>query len=114
LSLFEERDLASITSPEYPGERLIVCRNPELSKHRAKKREELLCATESALSKIAQRVQRANNPLSGKEKIGLAVGKVIEKFKMSKHFELSIEETSFSFQLQKKVFELLHIKPDRL
>jgi transposase len=98
LSLFEERDLASISSPEYPGERLILCRNPELRKHRAAKREELLCATESALSKIAQRVQRAANPLSGKEKIGLAVGKVIEKYKMSKHFELSIEETSFSFQ----------------
>jgi hypothetical protein len=74
LSLFEERDLAGITTPEYPGERLILCRNPELSKHRAKKREELLCATEAALSKIAQRVQRAKNPLSGKEKIGLAVG----------------------------------------
>ena len=98
LSLFEERDLASITTPEYPGERLILCRNPELRKHRARKREELLCATESALSKIAQRVQRAANPLSGREKIGLAVGKVIEKYKMSKHFELSIDETSFSFQ----------------
>ena len=98
LSLFEERDLASITTPEYPGERLILCRNPELSKHRAKKREELLCATEAALTKIAQRVNREKKPLSGKEKIGLAVGKVIEKYKMSKHFELSIEETSFSFQ----------------
>jgi transposase len=98
LSLFEERDLAGITTPEYPGERLILCRNPELSKHRAKKREDLLCATEAALSKIAQRVQRTKNPLSGKEKISLAVGKVIEKYKMSKHFALSIEETSFSFQ----------------
>jgi transposase len=98
LSLFEERDLASITTPEYPGERLILCRNPELGKHRAKKREELLCATEAALSKIAQRVQREKNPLSGKEKIGLAVGKVIAKHKMSKHFTLFIEETSFSFQ----------------
>ena len=98
LSLFEERDLASITTPEYPGERLILCRNPELCKRRGRKREELLCATESALSKIAQRVQRLTNPLTGKEKIGLAVGKVIEKYKMSKHFELSIGETSFSFQ----------------
>jgi transposase len=98
LSLFEERDLASITVPEYPGERLILCRNPDLCQRRAKKREELLCATESALAKIAQRVQRAANPLSGKEKIGLAVGKVIEKYKMSKHFELSIGETSFRFQ----------------
>jgi transposase len=98
LSLFEERDLAEITAPEYPGERLILCRNPELRKHRTLKREELLCATESALSKIAQRVQRAYNPLSGKEKIGLAVGKVIEKYKMVKHFELSIGETTFSFQ----------------
>jgi transposase len=98
LSLFEERDLAGITSPEYPGERLILCRNPELCKHRAKKREELLCATESALAKIAQRVQRTNRPLSGKEKIGLAVGKVIEKYKMSKHFALDIGETTFSFQ----------------
>jgi transposase len=98
LSLFEERDLASITAPEYPGERLVVCRNPDLCQHRARKREELLCATESALSKIAQRVQRTNRPLSGKEKIGLAVGKVIEKHKMSKHFELSIGETSFSFR----------------
>jgi transposase len=98
LSLFEERDLAGITTPDYPGERLILCRNPELRKHRATKREELLCATESALAKIAQRVQRATNPLSGKEKIGLAVGKVIEKYKMSKHFELFIGETAFSFQ----------------
>jgi hypothetical protein len=98
LSLFEERDPASITSPEYPGERLILCRNPELCRHRAKKREELLCATESAFLKIAQRVQRTDRPLSGKEKIGLAVGKVIEKYKMSKHFDLSIGETSFSFQ----------------
>jgi transposase len=98
LSLFEERDLAGITSPEYPGERLIVCRNPELRKRRTKKREELLCATDSALSKTVQRVQRANNPLSGREKIGIAVGKVIDKHKMAKHFDLSIGETIFSFQ----------------
>jgi transposase len=98
LSLFEERDLAGITSPEYPGERLIVCRNPELRKRRAKKREELVCATESALSKIVQRVQRSVNPLSGREKIGIAVGKVIDKYKMAKHFDLSIDETNFSFQ----------------
>jgi hypothetical protein len=94
LSLFEKRDPAGITTPEYPGERLILCRNPELSKHRAKKREELLSATEAALMKIAQRVKRAKNPLSGKEKIGLAIGKVIEKYKMSKPFALSIEETA--------------------
>jgi transposase len=98
LSLFEERDMAVITSPEYPGERLIACRNPELAKRRACKREELLCATEAELIKISARVQRDKYALAGQDKIALAVGKVLNKYKMEKHFELSIDEKSFSFK----------------
>ena len=97
LSLFDERDLAEISAPEYPGERLVVCRNPDLARERTRKREELLVATERDLSRIAAATRRPVRPLRGKAEIGLAVGAVVNNHKMAKHFELTITETSFSY-----------------
>jgi hypothetical protein len=97
-SLFDERDLAEISSPDYPGERLIVCRNPLLADERARKRQELLAATEKELDKIVAATLRPKRALRGKDKIGLRVGKVLNRFKMAKHFVLEIEETRFSYQ----------------
>jgi transposase len=97
-TLFDETDLAEITDEEnFPGERLIVCRNPLLADERARKREELLKATEKDLNKIVARTQRTSNPLQGEDAIGLAVGQVIGDHKMKKHFELTITEKSFSY-----------------
>jgi hypothetical protein len=96
-SLFDQRDLAEIDSPDYPGERLIVCRNPLLAEERARKRAELLAATEEELEKIAAATRRPKRALRGKDKIGVRVGKVINKYKMAKHFVLEIEETQFSY-----------------
>src|ERR1700685_2710677 len=90
MSLFDERDMAAITSPDFPGERLIVCRNPDLARERARKREELLVATERNLGKIAAAVARAKRPLRGAAKIGVKVGAVLDKYKMAKHFDLTI------------------------
>lgn len=98
MSLFDQRDLAEITSPEFPGERLIVCRNPLLAEERRRKREELLAATEKALEKVAQATRRSKNPLQGEGRIGLRVGRVLGRFKMSKHFLLTIEEHSFGYE----------------
>lgn len=95
LSLFDERDLAEIASPDYPGERLIACRNPALAAERARKREELLAASEADLARIAARV--AAGRLKGKDKIGLAVGRVIGRRKMAKHFALEISETGLAY-----------------
>jgi len=97
LSLFDERDLATITSPDYPGERLVACRNPLLADERARKREDLLVATEKKLAAIAARVHRAKKPLRGKDKIALAIGRVIDKYKMAKHFDLNITDDRFTF-----------------
>jgi hypothetical protein len=97
LSLFDQRNMAAITSPEYPGERLIVCRNPDLARERARKREDLLAATERDLAAIKARVDRPRAPLHGKDAIGLAVGAVCNKHKMAKHFALAIGEHSFTF-----------------
>jgi hypothetical protein len=97
LSLFDERDLVEITAPDYPGERLIVCRNPDLARERQRKREELLVATERDLSRIAAQVARRHAPLRGKAEIGLAVGAVIDGHKMGKHFALSITDDSFAY-----------------
>jgi hypothetical protein len=97
LSLFDDRDMASITSPDFPGERLIVCRNPDLAAERTRKRQELLAATERDLTRIQTAVSRKRNPLRGASAIGLAVGAVIEKHKMRKHFDLAITDTGFSF-----------------
>ena len=98
LSLFDQRDLMEIISPDYPGERLIVCRNPFLAEERARTREELLAATEKRLSAIAAATQRRKNPLRGKDKIGLRVGKVINRYNVAKHFCLTITDNSFSYQ----------------
>jgi Transposase DDE domain len=97
LSLFDERDLAEITDPAYPGERLVACRNPLLAEERARKRTELLAATERALNQIVAATQRLRNPLRGKTRIALRVGGVLGRYKMRKHFKLAIEETAFSF-----------------
>jgi transposase len=97
LSLFDERDLAAIQSPDYPGERLIVCRNPALAEERARKRAALLEATERELSRIQARVRRARRPLRGAAKIGLAVGAVIGRRKVAKHFRITISDDDLGF-----------------
>jgi hypothetical protein len=96
-SLFDARDLAEIASPDFPGERLIACKNPLLADERARKREALLTATETDLARIQARVQRANKPLRGAAAIGQAVGKVQGKHKMAKHFALTIAGDAFRF-----------------
>ena len=95
MSLFDERDMASITSPDFPGERLIVCRNRALAAERARKREDLLAATECELARITAAVARKRQPLRGAAEIGLKVGAVLDKHKMAKHFTLDIADTSF-------------------
>jgi hypothetical protein len=97
MSLFDERDMASITSPDFPGERLIVCRNRALAVERARKREDLLAATERDLARIAAAVARKREPLRGTAEIGLEVGAVLNKHKMAKHFTLDIADTHFGF-----------------
>jgi transposase len=96
LGLFDERNLLELSSPDYPGERLVACRNPELAKLRAHKREELLCATEKNLEKIKTRVVAGK--LTGQDKIGVRVGQVNNQYKVAKHFALTIGETAFSYQ----------------
>ena len=97
-SLFDECDLAEITDEDlFPGERLVVCRNPILADERARKREVLLAATEEKLEVIVRATQRQKNPLSGEKEIGLRVGKVIGRYKMEKHFELTITTNSFTY-----------------
>jgi transposase len=97
LSLLDQRDMASITAPEFPGERLVVCRNPDLTAERTRKREELLAATERDLVRIQTAVARKRDPLRGTAEIALAVGKVINKYKMAKHLDLDIADAAFSF-----------------
>ena len=97
LSLFDERDLASVTSADYPGERLIVCRNPELAGARRRKREDLLAATERELAAIEKAVRRTREPLRGQAEIALKVGAVINKYKVAKHFALTITDSEFAF-----------------
>jgi transposase len=96
LGLFDERNLLELISPDYPGERLVACRNPELAKLRAHKREELLVATEHNLQKIKSRVAAAK--LAGQDKIGVQVGKIVNQYKVGKHFVLDIGEHAFAFQ----------------
>jgi transposase len=97
LSFLDEKNLAEITSPEYPGERLMVCHNPVLEERRQRKREALLQATEKSLNKISQEVaRRKNKPLTAAE-IGVKVGKVLGRYKMGKHFEYTIGEGSFTW-----------------
>lgn len=98
MELFDERNLAEIQSPDFPGERLVVCRNPALATRRACKREDLLTATEEDFKKIRAAVLRSNRPLRGKDKIGLRVGRVIDAHLMAKHFKLEITDDSFDWQ----------------
>ncbi|MCA1699070.1 MAG: IS1634 family transposase, partial [Actinobacteria bacterium] len=96
LSLFDEHNLGEISAPQdYPGERLVVCRNPLVAAERARKRSELLAATERGLEQIADRVARGT--LSGADQIGLAVGPAVKRYRMKKHFDLQITDTTFSF-----------------
>src|SRR5262244_1211352 len=97
MSLFDERDMAAITSPDFPGERLIVCRNQSLAAERARKREDLLAATERELARIAAAVVRQRQPLHGAAAIGLKVGAVLDRHKMAKHFTLDIADNRFGF-----------------
>jgi transposase len=98
LSLFDERNLVEITShPDYPGERLVCCRNPALAEQRARKRTQLLAATEKELDTIAAATARTRRPLRGKDKIALRVGKVINSYKMAKHFSFEITDEAFTF-----------------
>ncbi len=99
MSLFDERDLVEITSDAYPGERLMVCRNPLLAEDRARKRQEMLEATEALLEPIAAATRREKRRLKGREKIGERVGKVIGKYKMAKHVTWSIDDDGvFTYQ----------------
>ncbi len=95
LGLFDERNLLELSAPEYPGERLVACRNPQLARLRALKREELLAATERNLQAIKERVDAGK--LAGADAIGLRVGKVVNQHKVAKHFELAIGDASLSF-----------------
>ena len=98
LSLFDQADLAEITHPDFPGERLVCCRNPLLATERTRKREELLVATERELYKIALACARARRPLRGEDQIGLRVGRVIGRYTMQKHFILEISGDAFSYR----------------
>jgi len=98
LSLFDERDLAEIESPDFPGERLVVCKNHALAEERRRKRDELLDATERDLDKIKKRIVSKRKPLRGADEIGLAVGKVIGRRKVAKHFDLTIIDNSLTFE----------------
>jgi DDE family transposase len=97
-SLFDERNLIELSSAHFPGERLIVCRNPLLAQERARKRAELLAATEQDLAKIVAATRRARNRLHGEQAIALRVGRVMDRFHMAKHFELTITDTRFAFR----------------
>ena len=97
-SLLDQRDLAEVISPMYPGERLVVCRNPPLAERRRRKRDELLAATEVALNEIVAATQRKRQKLHGQAKIGLRVGKILNQFKVGKHFILDITGEGFSFR----------------
>jgi transposase len=98
LSLFDRQDLAEISHPDYAGERLIACRNPLLAEERSRKRLELLAATEKRLDQIVAATKRNNRRLRGKEKIGIAIGKALGRYKMGKHFQFTVEETSFAYE----------------
>jgi transposase len=97
LSLFDEQDLAEIEVPDYPGERLVLCRNPLLAEERARKREDLLRATEGELEKIALATRRERRPLRGEAAIALRAGRVMNRYKVAKHFLLEIGEERFSY-----------------
>jgi transposase len=95
LGLFDERNVLEISSPDFPGERLVACRNPELAKLRTHKREELLAATERNLERIKSRIEAGK--LAGPDEIGLRVGKIVNQYKVAKHFDLAIGDHTFTF-----------------
>lgn len=98
--LFDERNLFEFTHPDYPGERLVACRNPEMAMRRREKRQSLIEATKKELDKVQRMV--GSGRLKGKDKIGVRVGRVVNKYKVAKHFELTIGEGCFSYKLNKK------------
>jgi hypothetical protein len=98
LSLFDERGFVELTDPVFPGERLVVCRNPLMADERARKREELLDATEAKLDEIVRATERPKRPLRGQDTIALRVGRVVNDYKVAKHFVLEITETSFTYR----------------
>jgi transposase len=98
LSLLDRQQLAEIRSPDFPGERLIVCQNPLLAEERARKREELLEATERALERIVEATRRPTRPLRGRDRIGVRVGRVLGRYKMGKHFRYAISDDGFSYE----------------
>jgi hypothetical protein len=98
LSLFDQKDLAEIVSPDFPGERLVACKNPFLADERARKRKELLDATERELAKIGDAIKRTKRPLRGQTAIALRVGKVLGRFKMRKHFSVQIGRASLRYE----------------
>lgn len=97
LSLFDEANLAEIAHPDFPGERLVACRNPALAAERTRKRDELLAATEADLAKIVAAVTTQRRPLRGRDKIALRVGRVVNAHKMAKHFEVTITDTTLTY-----------------
>jgi hypothetical protein len=105
LSLFDEQDLAEIHSPDFPGERLIACRNPLLAEDRARTREELLEVTERKLGKVKARIERERRPLRGEDAIGVEVGKVLGASKVAKHFRYHITTDSLVFERDRKSIE---------
>jgi transposase len=98
MSLFDKTDLVEIAHPDFPGERLIACFNPLLAEERARKRPDLLTATEKQLEKIAAATKRSKRPLRGKQNIGLRAGRILNRYKMGKHFQLLIEDDSFHYE----------------
>jgi hypothetical protein len=96
-SLFDERNLLELSSTHFPGERLVVCRNPLLAEERARKRLELLAATEVELAKIAAATRRARRPLRGEQAISLRVGRILQRFHMAKHLTLTITDASLAW-----------------
>jgi transposase len=98
LDLFDERNLIAFTHGDFPGERLIACRNPDLAKLRAAKRNDLIAATMAELDKVADTV--AGGRLKGRDRIGVRVGSVVNKYKVAKHFELRIGDAAFSYRLK--------------
>ena len=98
LSLFDHQDLAEISHPDFPGERLLACLNPLLQAERRRKREELLQATERELGKVAAATGRDKQPLRGKDQIGLRTGRVLNRFKVAKHFDIEITDQALRYQ----------------
>jgi transposase len=105
LSLFDKQNIAEITSPDYPGERLIACFNPLLAEERHRKRLDLLKATEKRLEKIAKQVARRTKKLFNKAEIGIKVGKVINLYKVGKHFELTIKDSFIGWKRKENLIE---------